>query len=104
MHASQEASGASSSPDKRVTPRAYVNMKGLCEHLDVSESTAHRMRNQPWFPRPLVLAPKVLRWSVAEVDEAMRRYAPRLELGSVQEPEGLASSRAVGRKLEGRLA
>jgi hypothetical protein len=51
-----------------------------------------------------VLAPKVLRWSVAEVDEAMRRYAPRLEIGANPEPAGLASARLEARGTERRPA
>lgn len=60
-------------------PRAYLNVREMCDRLGVSERTFHRIRNEDWMPRPIALSPQVLRWSLAEVDQAMRQRAPRAE-------------------------
>lgn len=69
----------------------------MCERLDISESTFHRMRDEAWMPRPIMLSPKVCRWIWSEVEEALRQRAPRLAVGANAEPEELAAGR-VGRK------
>lgn len=74
--------------------KAYLNIGELAEHLGVSERTVHTIRQQAWFPKPIALAPRVIRWSVAEVDEAMRKGAPR---GAEAEPEALQASREARR-------
>lgn len=84
------AAPASSDGSASSTPRAYLSVKAMCERLDVSESTFHRIRDEDWMPRPIALSSKVVRWSAAEVDEALRRRAPRVEVGANMVPENLA--------------
>lgn len=76
---------------------AALSVRLLCERLDISESTLHRIRDEDWFPRPIMLSPKCCRWIWAEVEEALRQRAPRLAVGANAEPEDLAAGRA-GRK------
>lgn len=73
--------------------RAFLSVKGVCARLDVSESTFHRIRDEAWMPRPIILSSQILRWSVTELDEAIRKQAPRLEAGFNPEPSGPAASR-----------
>ena len=68
-------------------PRAYLNVREMCERLGVSERTFHRIRNEEWMPRPIALSAQVLRWSVAEVDQAMRQRAPRSESAAAAPPQ-----------------
>jgi predicted DNA-binding transcriptional regulator AlpA len=57
-----------------------LSVKQICQRYNYSESTFHRsVRNQDWFPLPIAISPQVMRWSVAEIDEAMRQRAPRVE-------------------------
>ncbi len=79
------------------SPPTFLSVRGMCDRLDVSESTFHRIRDEEWMPRPIVLSPKVCRWSWAEVEEALRKRAPRLAVGANAEPENLAAVRP-GRK------
>ena len=78
---------------------AALSMRALCERLDVSESTFHRMRDEDWMPRPIVLSSKVHRWIWAEVEEALRLRAPRLVVGAYPEPEALVEAGRAGRKV-----
>ena len=79
---------------------AYLSVKAMCERLNVSESTFHRMRDEEWMPRPIALSPKVVRWSAAEVDEALLRRAPRVEPGANPVPANLAATTS-GRRYRG---
>jgi predicted DNA-binding transcriptional regulator AlpA len=80
-------------PAAHSATRTFLSVKEVCERLGVSESTFHRIRDEAWMPRPIALSPQILRWSVTEIDEALRKQAPRPEPGEVPEPAGPAASR-----------
>lgn len=83
---------------------AALSVRALCERLDISESTFHRMRDEDWMPRPIMLSPKVCRWIWTEVEDALRMRAPRLAVGANAEPEGMAAGRAERQARGGRQA
>lgn len=90
------ASRATSSfPAPAHRAKQYLNLGEAAEHIGVSESTFHRIRGEDWMPKPIALAPKVLRWSVIELDEALLSRAPRAL--TEDEPEALQSAREARR-------
>jgi predicted DNA-binding transcriptional regulator AlpA len=58
--------------------------------LGVGVRTFHSMRDEPWMARPIVLGPRLVRWSRSELEEAVLRM-PRQ--GARSEPEELRRSR-----------
>jgi predicted DNA-binding transcriptional regulator AlpA len=92
IQASQSAIGSSTNGG-----RAYISIKEAADRLGVSESTFHRIRDEQWMPRPLALSPQVIRYSVAELDEAIKLRAPRVVPGANVEPVALTRSREAGR-------
>jgi predicted DNA-binding transcriptional regulator AlpA len=50
--------------------------------FNVGTRTFHTLRDAPWMPRPIVLGPRLLRWSRIELEHAvaaMPRQADRVE-------------------------
>lgn len=50
--------------------------------LAVSTRRFHELRDEPWMPKPIVLGPRLLRWSLAELETAisnMPRQSDRSE-------------------------
>lgn len=39
--------------------------------LRVGTRTFHDLRDEPWMPRPVVLGPRLLRWSRIELEQAV---------------------------------
>jgi predicted DNA-binding transcriptional regulator AlpA len=58
--------------------------------LRVGTRTFHDLRDEPWMPRAIVLGPRLLRWSRAELEAAVAAM-PRQTQRS--EPEELRRSR-----------
>jgi predicted DNA-binding transcriptional regulator AlpA len=86
----------SAPPPPQPAPAA-LSVRAMCERLDISESTFHRIRDEAWFPRPIMLSSKICRWIWVEVEDALRQRAPRLAVGANAEPEELTAARP-GRK------
>lgn len=63
--------------------------------LGVGIRTFHSLRDAPWMPRPVVLGPRLLRWSRAELEDAVSNM-PRQEQRA--EPVALARARAESKK------
>lgn len=55
-------------------------------YYGISRTKFHELRHEAWMPKPVVLGPRLLRWSRAELDAAIARM-PRQE--HPQEPEQL---------------
>jgi predicted DNA-binding transcriptional regulator AlpA len=60
--------------------------------IGVSERKFAQLRHEAWFPKPIELGPRALRWNRVEVLEAVSRQAPRASLG--REPAQLKAGRA----------
>ncbi len=39
--------------------------------FNVGTRTFHALRSEPWMPRPVVLGPRLLRWSRPELEQAV---------------------------------
>ena len=48
-----------------------LDERGAAAALGVSEATFGRLRDEPWLPKPIALGPRLLRWSVAELQGAI---------------------------------
>lgn len=59
--------------------------------LRVSPRTAAELIKQPWMPRPIVLGPRLLRWSLAEVEAAIANMPRQVQPGA--EPAQLRRQR-----------
>lgn len=56
---------------------AIVSKKDIAARLGVSDRSAADVISAPWFPKPMVLGPRVLRWRWAEIEQALATQAPR---------------------------
>lgn len=70
-----------------------LNFKQAAALLGVSVRTFHALRAETWFPAPLELGPRLLRWRRAELLEALSAKAPRQVARA--EPQQLANARVV---------
>ena len=61
--------------------------------LGVSERSSHEITNQPFFPPPIELGPRILRWNLQEVLAALVDRAPRRTARN--EPAQLAAARKL---------
>ena len=50
-----------------TTPIKYLNIKQVCEALNVSPSTIWRWSKQGHFVKPVRLGPKVTRWEESSI-------------------------------------
>lgn len=67
--------------------------------MGISKRKFHELRNEPWMPRPIVLGPRLVRWSRAELDHAVASM-PRQEHAS--EPAQLRRGRIEAMKRGGK--
>ncbi|GAB3768317.1 hypothetical protein GCM10028796_31570 [Ramlibacter monticola] len=58
--------------------------------VGVGESTFQALRNEPWMPLPIVLGPRIVRWSRIELEQAVANM-PRVREPS--EPAQLMRAR-----------
>lgn len=68
-----------------------LNFRQGAALMGISIRSFHQLRAEPWFPAPLELGPRLLRWRRAELMEALEKRAPRQTLRA--EPVQLASVR-----------
>lgn len=66
-----------------------LNEAQLAALLNLSQRSVGNLRKQPWFPKPMVLGPRILRWNRREVLEAIQARAPRTR--ELPEPDSLKS-------------
>jgi predicted DNA-binding transcriptional regulator AlpA len=53
--------------------------------LRVSRRKFQELQNEPWMPRPVVLGPRLLRWSRAELEQAIAAMPRQAERGEPAE-------------------
>lgn len=70
-----------------------LNFREAAALLGVSVRTFHLLRAESWFPPPLALGPRLLRWRRAELLEALAEKAPRQAARA--EPAQLANARGA---------
>lgn len=70
-----------------------LNFRQGATLLGISIRSFHQLRAEPWFPAPLELGPRLLRWRRAELLEALATRAPRQTQRT--EPAQLAGSRST---------
>lgn len=54
----------------------------------VSRRMFHELRKEPWMPKPVVLGPRTMRWSLAELEAAIANMPRQQEMGD--QPRALA--------------
>ena len=70
--------------------REWLSIEDVAALGDVSLRTAHNLRKEPWFPRPIAMGgPKTIRYSRAEVLAAFAAR-PRLQPSDCVQPDELA--------------
>jgi predicted DNA-binding transcriptional regulator AlpA len=68
-----------------------LNFREAAALLGISVRSFHLLRAEAWFPAPLELGPRLLRWRRAELIEALAEKAPRQVVRA--EPHQLAGAR-----------
>jgi hypothetical protein len=93
----RQTAGDTAAPSPRTPPSAALSPwpilltdEQAAAALNVSVRRFHELREQPWCPRPIVLGPRQLRWSMAELSAAVAAM-PRQEAKA--EPSQLAKAR-----------
>lgn len=76
-----------------------LNFRQGAELLGISIRSFHQLRAEPWFPAPLELGPRLLRWRRSELLEALASRAPRQTQRA--EPAQLATARESSAKVMG---
>ena len=90
-------------PGQSTAPRRLMAFAKLPAKLGVSERTARKIIAEPWFPKAIVLAPRVLRFVESEIDEALASRAPR-RAEPAAEPEQLTRGKVERLKRAGAAA
>lgn len=57
--------------------RRTLNFSQVCEKLGVKTRKGRMLIAESWFPDPIELGPRCLRWVDSEIDEALASRAPR---------------------------
>lgn len=83
------------SSDGEANVRLLLTEVQAAAALGVSERKFASLRKLPWFPKPVFLGPRTLRWSVEELRKAVADM-PR-EAASRAEPSELAEARSLRR-------
>jgi predicted DNA-binding transcriptional regulator AlpA len=63
--------------------------------LGVSERSTYQVTTEDWFPSPIQLGERILRWRLEEVLAALACRAPRR--AACSEPQQLAAARSVSK-------
>lgn len=58
---------------RRAVPILLLTEQEAAEALGVSHRKFQELRDSDWCPKPIVLGPRLLRWSCAELEEAVCR-------------------------------
>lgn len=91
------------SAQESAKPRRLLSFEAVREKLDVSERQARYLVAEPWFPRPLELGPRCLRWIESEIDDALAERAPR-RVEPAPEPQQLLRGKVERLKAGGAKA
>lgn len=99
---SQKSATLSAAREAAGDPRTAVLLTDVecAALLKVSPRTFLTLRNEPWMPKPIVLGPRLLRWSRIELEQAVADM-PRLA-SQRSEPEELRRSRIDRMKNHGK--
>ena len=76
----------------QTAPKILLTTAEGAAVLGLPLRTFHSLRNEPWMPRPVILGPRLVRWSHSELVEAVGRM-PRG--AATDEPVQLALARSV---------
>jgi len=85
-----------------VTPGvapALLTTDQAAAYLGMSEAKFHELRNEPWLCAPIVLGPRLLRWSRADLDVSIAAMPRRST--KPDEPAWLANARNERAKAAG---
>lgn len=77
-----------------TAPKLLLTNEEAAAALNVSLRAFHLLRNEPWMPTPIRLSERAIRWSYAELLEAIAKM-PRAT--ATDEPAQLAAARQRGR-------
>ena len=69
-------------PSTSAMRPGLLNDDHAADFLAVSTRRFHELRDEDWMPKPIVLGPRLLRWSLAELEAAipnMPRQCDRTE-------------------------
>jgi predicted DNA-binding transcriptional regulator AlpA len=96
--------GQAKSKEKKPTgvSPALLNVAQAAAVFDVSERKFHVLRNEPWMPQPIVLGPRLLRWSAEELRSAIANM-PR-QAARADQPSQLLRGKIERAKQTGVLA
>ena len=108
-HILRQTGAARATGDGRQAEPAAPSASGLilwtdeqgADALGVSVRKFHELRREEWFPAPIVLGPRLLRWSRAELELAVANM-PRLTQPQA-EPAALLRGRIERAKRTGEL-
>jgi predicted DNA-binding transcriptional regulator AlpA len=84
------SSGGKGSPVALPVPRLLLTDEESASALGMSVRKFRELADEPWMAKPVQLGPRMLRWSFAELQEAIGRM-PRQQ--TRQEPASLARAR-----------
>lgn len=90
---------ASPSPYQSPTfPPALLTDEQAAQCMGISRRTFRQLQGHPWMPKAIVLGPRLVRWSRAELEQAVA-VMPRQQ--DLSEPAQLRRSRIEGMKRGG---
>lgn len=78
------AAGRRGAPSLAPVPRLLLDRHELAAALGLSARTVEELMDEPWFPVARQLGPRLLRWHVAEVEEAIARMPLRQKQEAVR--------------------
>jgi hypothetical protein len=72
-----------------IVPPILVSTEVAARAMDLPVRTFQALRKEPWMPRPVQLAPRIIRWPFTELQDAIK-HIRRSDSG---EPAQLQASR-----------
>lgn len=72
-------SPASKDSSRQAVPRFLLDRHEAAAVLGVSSRTFEELMDEPWMPRPVRLGPRLLRWAVSELQEAIASMPRQLQ-------------------------
>jgi len=87
----QQGTTASAGSSRTTAASDFVNKRQIAERLGVGTRKASDLVKAEYWPAPIELAPRVLRWRWSEIEMALAERAPRCT--ERHEPEALRAAR-----------
>jgi predicted DNA-binding transcriptional regulator AlpA len=66
-------------PKGQQVPLLLLDRHEAAAVFGIATRTFEELIDEPWMPRPIALGPRLLRWSVTELQEAIGRMPRQLE-------------------------